>query len=290
MQAGNRVRITAQLIHAPTDKHLWVESYEREMTDILALQNKVASAIAQEIQIKLTPQEKAQITSTLKVNPAAYEAYLRGINYIRRSDPTEEQTRLAITMFERAIEIDPNFSLAYGELSIARSWMYFEYDRNTETLSKSKQALDRAFQIKPVLPETHVAFGYYYYWGFMNYEQALHEFRIAQKSIPNDKQLLIGFAAIYRRQGKFEEALEGFKKILELDPRNDQAADEVGTVYGIIGKYAEAQRYSDLAISLAPDNSVSLSRESTQLPQMERGHERSPCDHHENSRRKDSQQ
>lgn len=260
LHSGDRVRITAQLIHAPTDRHLWAETYERDLTDILALQNDVASSVVQEIQAKLTPEEQTQLAVAPKVNPAAYETYLRGVYYASRSQGTIDERRLAITMFERAIEIDSNFAQAYARLSMVYSsmyhfpWMYHTFiDRTSETLAKAKQAVDRAYQLQPQLPEAHIAMGYYYYWGFKNYEQALREFTIAQKAIPNDKQLLLGFAAIYRRQGKFQAALQGFRKTLEVDPRDASTAVELAITYDIVGDYDQAQRYLDLAISLGPD-------------------------------------
>jgi serine/threonine protein kinase/Flp pilus assembly protein TadD len=258
MQSGNRVRITAQLIHAPTDKHLWAESYERDLADILSLQNEVASAVAEEIRIKLSPQEKAQLVATPQVMPAAYEAYLRGINYISYwGEKSEQETRLGITMLERSIEIDPNFAKAYAELSMAHSWMYHvPYDHTSERLTKAELAGDQAFRLQPDLPEAHIALGFYHYWGFKDYDKAFQEFSIAQKGLPNDKQLLVGLAAIYKRRGNFEAALQGFKKALQLDPRNASAAGELGIVYNALRKYADAQRYYDLAVSLAPDNSA----------------------------------
>jgi eukaryotic-like serine/threonine-protein kinase len=253
LQSGDRVRITAQLVHAATDHHLWAESYERDMTDILALQNDVAAAVAQEIRIQLTPQEQVQFTTSSKVNPAAYEAYLRGIYYKERM--TEEDARLAVAMFERAIELDPKFARAYAQLSIAHSGMYhYVYDRTAERLAKAKRAVDRAFELQPGLPEGHIAMGFYHLWGYRNYDQALQEFSIAQKDIPNDAWLLMGVAAIHKRQGNVEAALQAFKRILQLDPRNATAAHELGTIYSATGEYAEAQRYFDLVISLEPDS------------------------------------
>ena len=256
LHSGDRVRITAQLIHAATDRHLWAESYERDMSDILALQNEIASAVAHEIRLKLMPQEQAELAAATTVNPAAYEAYLRGLGHMRLRDATEEEAGLGITMFERAIEIDPNFARAYTELSMAHSWMYHAvYDHTADRLIKAKRAVDHAFKLQPNLPEAHLALGYYHYWGFKNYDQAIHEFSIAQKAIPNDEQLLTGLAAIHKRRGNFKAALQGFKKALQLDPRSARVAVEIGIVYDTIGEYTEAQRYFDLAISLEPDNS-----------------------------------
>ena len=131
------------------------------------------------------------------------------------------------------------------------------YDHTADRLIKAKRAVDHAFKLQPNLPEAHLALGYYHYWGFKNYDQAIHEFSIAQKAIPNDEQLLSGLASIHKRRGNFKAALQGYKKALQLDPRSARAAVEIGIVYDTIGEYTEAQRYFDLAISLEPDNSAS---------------------------------
>ena len=115
MYAGNRVRITAQLIHGATDRHLWAESYERDLQDILSLQNEVASAIAREIEVKLAPEESAQLSSASKVNPEAYQAYLRGLNY-SEGEVIQKNVQLAVEMFQKAVELDPNFAPAHAQL------------------------------------------------------------------------------------------------------------------------------------------------------------------------------
>ncbi|MCI0447750.1 hypothetical protein L0152_31625, partial [bacterium] len=167
---------------------------------------------------------------------------------------TDEEMQLGKTMLERAIEIDPNFVKAYAELSRAYSRVYF-IDHTAESLIKAKKYVDRALQIQPGLPEGHIALGFYYYYGFRNYEQALHEFSIAQKTVPNNPDLLVGFAAIQKRQGNLRAALQENKRILELEPRSAATATELGILSVMIGEQANAQRYFDLAISLQPDNS-----------------------------------
>jgi serine/threonine protein kinase/Tfp pilus assembly protein PilF len=254
MQSGSRVRITAQLVQARTDKHLWAESYERDLSDILGLQNEVASTIAQEISVKLTPQEKAHFAEINKVDPAAYEAYLRGINYAQRIGFEKEDLEPGISLLERAVEIDPKFARAYAALSIAHSRMYFSFDHTSERLAEAKRAVDTAFQLQQDLPEAHLALGYYYFWAFQNYQQALHEFSIAQKAAPNNAAVTTGIAATYKREGNLQSALEWNKKTLELDPRNAAAANEMGLVYMMLGEYELAEQYFDIAISLAPDN------------------------------------
>jgi eukaryotic-like serine/threonine-protein kinase len=252
LQAGDRVRITAQLIHAGTDRHLWANSYERDLRDILSLQNEVASAIAKEVQIKLAPDEAAQLASAPQVNPQAYEAYLRGLSYSER-ELKEENTRLSIEMYQRAVDLDPDFALAWAALSRAQSFYYFGFQRNRQQLAKAKESIDRALQLQPGFPEGHIALGYYYYWGFRDYDRAQSEWSVAEKKLPNNKLILNGTGAIFRRQGKFEQSLAAFHKLLAIDPRSAPAAFDLGFNYFVLRRHEEAERYFDLSISLKPD-------------------------------------
>lgn len=251
-QAGNRVRITAQLIHASTDQHLWADRYERDLADILALQNDVASAIAKEVQVQLAPNEALQLTSAQQVNPTAYEAYLRGLNYAN-AFITPDNLKMAVTMFEKAVDLDPQFATAYAELSKSNSFLYLTIDHSPERLAQAKKALDRAFELDPELAEGHHALASYYYFGFRDYERALRELMIAKRTLPNNISILVKEGAIYRRQGKLKESLEPFRKAFAIDPRNGQTAADIGVVYSQMRNYPEAQRYFDLSIALAPD-------------------------------------
>ncbi len=252
LQAGNRVRILAQLIDAAADRNMWAQGYERDLSDVLGLQNEVASAITQEVEIKMNPRERASLSTAPKVNPAAYQAYLRGLDYSRSF--TEEKTRLSVTMFERAIEMDPGFALAYTQLCRQHSAMYhFGFDRTKERLQKAKASADEAFRIAPNLPEAYVALGYYYYAGFKNYDEALKNFAIAQKTLPNNAAILEGQVVVHRRQGRFDLAVEGMLRILERSPRDTFLLTNLSISYISLHKYAEAENCLDRAILIAPD-------------------------------------
>src|SRR5207237_10588079 len=127
---------------------------------------------------------------------------------------------LAVEMFQRVVDLYSNFALAYAELSRAQSFLYFTFDHSPERLQKSKAALDRAFELQSGLPEGHVALGYYYFRGFRDYDRAIQELRSAEKALPNNFVILAGEGAIYRRQGKFEEAIEVEKKLVAMNPRD----------------------------------------------------------------------
>ena len=249
----NRVRINPQLIRVKDGTHVWAETYDRVLEQIFALQSDIAEKVASALNITLVEAEQRYIAAKPTDNLEAYEYYLRGKDYSNRGGG-EKDYRIAIEMYEKAVELDPTFSLAYASLSQSHSWMYWAYyDRTDERLNKAKEAVDRALELKPDLPEAHLALGYYYYWGSWDYDRALEQFAIAQKNQPNNSELIAAIGFVQRRQGKFEQAVTNLKKAAELNPRSYKQAEEVATTYLSMRKYPEAEYYSDRAISLAPD-------------------------------------
>jgi non-specific serine/threonine protein kinase len=252
--AVERVRITPQLINVSDDFHLWAENYERDMKQIFAVQADIASQIAEALDITLLESERQTLEVKPTENLEAYQAYLRGLDYKGEIDWSKENFQLGIQMLERAVELDPEFALAYAELSGAHSNMHhFGHDRTEERLSRAKAAVDKALELQPELPEAHLQFGYYYYYGYRDYERALEELAIAEKGLPNNSRILTATAFIWRRQGKFEAAVDRLEVAFELSPQNAGLASNIGISYRNLRRYAEADRYYDLAISLAPD-------------------------------------
>jgi TolB-like protein/Flp pilus assembly protein TadD len=251
---SENVRITPQLINASDDFNLWASNYEREIEEIFAVQADIASQIAEALDITLLGPERQALEARPTENLEAYQAYLRGVDYVNRPDFTKENFQLGIQMFERAVELDPEFALSYAALSTAHSGMHqFGYDRSEELLSRGKAAVDQALELQPELPEAHLAFHYYHYWGSRDYERALEELAIAERGLPNDSRILAATAYIWRRQGKFEAAVDRLRKAFELSPQDALLAQQIGFTYMYLRRYAEADRYFDLSISLAPD-------------------------------------
>ena len=246
-----KVRITPQLIDVSEDTHLWAENYEREIEEIFAVQADIASQIAEALDITLLGSERQTIEARPTGNIAAYQAYLRGLDYTRvRGD----DYRLAIQMFERAVELDPEFALSYAELSVAHSYLYNAgYDQTEDRRSRAKAAVDEALALQPELPEAHRAMAYYYYHGYRDYERALEELAIARRGLPNDSRIIEVTAFIWRCQGKFEAALDRMKEAFELSPQDALLTYEIGLTNWFLRRHAEADRYCDLSISLAPD-------------------------------------
>ena len=256
-EGRGRVRITPQLIRVSDDTHLWSDRYDREIEDIFAVQSDIAEQVIRQLDITLLEPERQALKARPTDNLEAYQAYVRGIDYLWKPDETEEQFRLAIQMFERSIELDPNFALAFVGLSEALSYLSFlGYDLTEENISKAKAAADRVLELQPELSEGHKALGSYYYHCHHDYDRALEEFAIAEEGLPNDIRIQSYIGFIRRRQGNLEEAISYLKKAFELDPQAANLPYELGLTYSMLRRYQEAERYYDRSISLSPDQMV----------------------------------
>jgi serine/threonine protein kinase/tetratricopeptide (TPR) repeat protein len=247
----SRVRISPQLIRVSDDIHLWSERYDRRFEEVFDVQSDVAQKVIQQLGITLVEKERLALDVIPTDNPEAYQAYLRGLELLRkRGDPL-----LREQMFERAVQLDPDFALAQARLSFIHSWIYhIGTDRTPERLDAAKSAADRAIELQPALPEAHKALGWYYYLGFRDYENALREFSIAAKDEPNDHSILHGLASIKKRKGDFEGGLELYTKASEIDPVNVHSPFEIAWSYLYLRRYREADAFWDRCISLAPDD------------------------------------
>ena len=253
-EGPSRVRVTPQLIRVSDDTHLWSERYDAVLADIFQVQSDMAEQVAQALNIALVEREQQALRSRPTENMEAYNYFLRGNEYYHRSREENDWT-IAIQMFEKAVELDPRFALAYAQLSRVHAQMYWEhYTHHTaERLEMAKKAVDRALQLEPDLPEAHLALGHYYYRGHLDYDRALEQFAIARKDLPNDSDLLSSIFYVQNRQGKFDEALANLKRAFALDPRSNILASDLMATSAWVRNYPEAMRYCDMAIALAPD-------------------------------------
>jgi serine/threonine-protein kinase len=186
-------------------------------------------------------------------NPEAYDYYLRGREFFNRG-LDESNVRQAIASYEKAVALDPEFATAEAALSETHSEMYwFFFDRSPERLAKARAAADEALKIRPNLSECHRALGYYYYWGHLDYDNALREFDLALRGQPNNSDVLFAIGAVRRRQGRWEEAIANFRKAADLDPRSGINFYNLGETYYLVRDYASARRYVDRSVILAPD-------------------------------------
>src|SRR5256885_7090534 len=176
---GNRVRVNVQLINAANDEHMWAEDYDRDLTDVFAIQTDLAKKIAGELQAKLSPAEKAQMERKPTENGEAYLAFVQAQNLACAVEDFEN-LKQSEQLYERAIQLDPNFALAVARLSLLKSWIVHNFDRTSERREKARALAEQALRLQPDLPEAHLAVGFSYYYGDNNYDAALREFEIAQ--------------------------------------------------------------------------------------------------------------
>ena len=219
LRSGDRVRITAQLINATTEEHLWAERYERELRDVLSLQNEIVLAIAQEIELQLTPQEQARLASARPVNPEAYEAYLKGMFHWYKLTPEDLET--AMKYFELALEKDPNYALAYvgiGYFWAGRSAVGDEPPR--EASPKWKAAALKAVELDDTLAEAHALLAGFRWYAEWDWPAAEREFRRAVELNPNSADTHLWYSLFLAAMSRPQEARAPMERALELDPHN----------------------------------------------------------------------
>ena len=186
MRSGNRVRITAQLIHAQSDQHVWGETYERDLGDVLRLQSEVAQSIAQQLRVQLTPQQKARLNSAPRVDPAAYDAFLQGRSYFQWGSSSQEEFRKAQKFFEQAIQKDPSLAIAY--VGLADSYVYMGSQRwvpPQEAHARAQEALRKALELDETLGEAHSSLGWLSWRYDWNWPLAEREFKYGLELNPN---------------------------------------------------------------------------------------------------------
>ena len=251
-RVGDKVRVTAQLIDAPADRHLWAKSYERDSRDVLALQDEVALAIAKEINVELTPHEQERLTNSRKVDPQVHDAYLRGRYYL--SDPTEERVRKGLEQFEQAIRVDPNFAPAYSGMADAYTSGADIYFPPNDVMPKAKAAAEKALQLDDTLAEAHFSLGaakvqYDYDWP-----GAETEFRRAIALNPSYAYAHDQYGFYLGHFGRLDDAVAESRLAIELDPLSPLALTDLAVPLTWQGKYATAKEQCRNALALDPNN------------------------------------
>ncbi len=251
-EGPSRVRVTPQLIRVADNTHVWADRYDAVLEDIFEVQSEIATQIIDALGVALLEPERRSVEARPTESLEAYDYYLRGRDYYTRSS-ARVPVLLAIQLLEKAIEFDPNFALAYANLSLAHDLMYWFHERTHERRAEFKRTAERALQLDPDLPDAHIAMGYYYYHGLLDYEQALDELAIARRGRPNDSELWAVIGYVQRRQGKWDDAATSLDKALQLDPRSTRIAWNQCWTYTMLQEYSKAEPLCDRAISLAPD-------------------------------------
>jgi TolB-like protein/Tfp pilus assembly protein PilF len=266
---GNRVRVNVQLINAENDEHIWAEDYDRELNDVFAIQTDLAQKIANELRAKLSPSEKAQMERKPTENSEAYLAFVQAHN-LSTAVEDFEKLKQSEELYQRAIDLDPNFALAIARYSQLESWILHTFERTPERREKARALAERALQLQPDLPEAHLARGFSYYYGDNNYGAALKEFEIAQSGLPNESEVYLALGAIQRRQGKWAESTANLEKAASLSPKDIWALQNLAHNYQMLRDFDTANKTIDRALALDPTAAGALEVKS-KLAILEKG-------------------
>ncbi|PYI84772.1 MAG: hypothetical protein DMF09_07000 [Verrucomicrobia bacterium] len=260
-RAGGRVRVSAQLIDARSDTHLWAERYDRDLADVFAIQSEIAKKIADQLQAKISPTEKAAIEKAPTTDLDAYDRYLRAQElFADTSDPIHARGKLpqAAQLLDEAVARDPHFIQAWGLLSRVHGAAYFRgHDHTPARLGLANAAVQTALRLQPDAGEAHLALAIYYYNGFRDYGRARSELVIARRALPNNADVFRYTGMIDRREGHWDEATRNLERALELDPRNFFTLQQLALAYGWQRRYADEVRTYDRALAIMPGNPAS---------------------------------
>ena len=255
---ASRVRVTPQLIRVSDDRHLWAGQYDETLEEVFTVQSRIAEQVATALDLALQPQQHAVLAAKPTSDLRAYDFYLRGNDYFTRTgDP--HGLRTAEEMYTRATELDPRFALAFARLARSHIWQFqLLSDRTADRLDQARRAADSALALQPDLPEGHLARGQIHYWGELDYEKALAEFRTALAGDPGNGDIAWARGLVERRLGQWDQARADLKRAQELDPRSLVKSLDIFELHLRRREYAKAQRYVDRARELEPDSPAHL--------------------------------
>jgi serine/threonine protein kinase/tetratricopeptide (TPR) repeat protein len=251
LRSGDKIRIGAHLVDAPTEKQLWAQSYDGDMRDVLGLQSRVASAVAEQIRIKLSSKEQTQLADTQDVDPHAYEALLKGNYFFRENSP--ETTQKALQYFLQAVELDPKLARAYVGIARCYNFLGQEQVPAVEARAASDSAVAKALQLQPDLSEAYAERGWtllFYHWDFPGAER---DFRHAMELTPNSADAHEGYGTYLVASGQFDEGLEQMKKARDLDPLSPFMLTDYCVLLTYARRYDEAVTQCQAALELDPN-------------------------------------
>jgi TolB-like protein/Tfp pilus assembly protein PilF len=254
-RAGDRVRVIAQLVDARTHRQLWGQTYDRDLADVFTIQSDIAKTIASQLQAKLTGREEQTLAVRPTSNTEAYDAYLRGLAFDARSAYSNDALRKAIALYERAVQLDPTFAVAWARLSRADASLYFvRADQTAARRDAAKRALDNAQRLQPNSAETLLALGYYQYWVLRDYGAAKTTFELARKLLPGSSDVPYALGLVTRRQGNWHESIDYFEQGLALDPRNWELLSNTAWTYAMLRQFPAALKLYDRALDISPND------------------------------------
>jgi TolB-like protein len=259
-KAADQVRVNVQLINAQTDSHLWAETYDRKLTDIFGVESEIAKGISESLQAKLTGREEQALAVKPTNNPEAYDAYLRALalyarNYSYWGSDLESK---AISSCERAVQLDPNFAIAWAQLARMNARLYFNEQDSAVAArlrNAAKRALENAQKLAPNSPETLLALGYYQYWVMRDYRLAKTTFKEVSKLLPGSSEVPHALGLIAGREGgDLDESIAYFEQALALDPRNMELLVGMAGTYAMLRQFPVAKKLCDRALDVVPND------------------------------------
>jgi TolB-like protein/Tfp pilus assembly protein PilF len=251
----DQVRVNVQLVNTHTDSHLWADTYDRKLTDILGVESDIAKEVADVLQVKLSPTYSQALASAQTRHAEAYDLFLRGEYAFHQAESREtaEAFDRADGFYRQALARDPNFAEAAAELARSRLYRHWEVSPLAPAkLEEVKRIIDHALALAPNSPNAHLALASFFYWGHRQYEMALTEFNRTLELQPNSALARKYRAGVYRRRGEWEQSLADFQRAQELDPRDSQIPTTIGMTYVALRQWKDAERSALRALGIDP--------------------------------------
>jgi TolB-like protein len=259
-RSGNRVRVNAQLVDVRTDRHLWGQTYDRDLADVFAIQSEIAKSIADQLEAKLSPTEKDAIERAPTSDITAFDLYTLAKNLCLTafgSSTTKANLLRAADLLNQAVARDPSFFQAYCLLAFAHDGVYWVgFDHTPARLAQAESAVQAASRLQPNAGETHLARAQNLYWGYLDYDGALAELEVAAQSLPNHPRVVELKGYIERRQGRWDESLRDLKRAIELDPHNILTLQQTAQNYQGLRLYVDEKSLLARVLTFEPNDAV----------------------------------
>jgi TolB-like protein/cytochrome c-type biogenesis protein CcmH/NrfG len=249
---GNKVRVTGQLIDARTDQHVWANAYDRDLTDIFAIQGELAQAIAEALKSVLSPETKVLLARRPTENSAAYDDYLKARE--ARSSGDFDSVAKAVPLLEDAVRRDPGFAPAWAELGAMAAFGHFKFAPGSQDLSRAKEEVDKAVGLAPDDPAVIESIGDFYYYGYRDYAHATEQYMKLAQLRPNAPEMFYSLGLIQRRQGRIADAIPNLRMGHKLDPDNVDYSLEFASSLNAIRHYDEADALLRRLLEQHPHN------------------------------------
>ncbi len=259
-RSGSRVRINAQLVDVRTDRHLWGQTYDRDLADVFAIQSEIAKTIADQLEAKLSPAEKDAIERAPTSDITAFDLYTLAKNLCLTafgSSTTKANLLQAADLLNQAVARDPSFLQAYCLLAFAHDGVYFVgFDHTPARLAQAESAVQAASRLQPNAGETHLARAQNLYWGYLDYDGALAELEVATQSLPNHPRVVELKGYIKRRQGRWDESIRDLNRAIELDPHNILTLQQTAQTHQVLRRYVDEKSLLARALAFEPNDAV----------------------------------